>query len=729
MQKSSLVLGLAAIMLAALADPVLAACHPCLPPPVPILVDIGLAIVGTVQDTQAPVPVDPPDTMGAVGSGRIVELNNQQFQVRDKANGNVTFQTTFDNFWKSLANVMPNGGATDPRLLFDKTSQRWFAAAIDKSNLNVMPTSNTFLLGVSKGPNPTGPWNGFAISSDPTGKNWADFPTLGLNNDRLTIGANMFVLGPSNVPAQLAPSGTPNLVTIPLASLLAGNVNNLERFSIDTFAPQPVVDLDNLKPPGPSSRFITQPVLGQLAQGFFTTRHDLLGIAGMPSLLFPIKPDNSTPTLPYPNAPQMGSNALIDTGDTRFSANVVLQNGTIWAVRTDGVNQCTGNLVCRSGIEWFKIDQNTNTILQSGLISRAFGSSAFFFYYPSIAVSKDGFAVISFSGSRPTQDVGAFAAVGKTVNGVTTFDPVRSLGGGFAPYERTSGDTRVRWGDYSATVLDPDAAHHFWSFQEFALAQDQWATRITDIFVKSVVLAPKNTIVAQEVLNGSGQAANGFQMFTQGPFAAVNVRGVTKPGETGPGGLTGATFTVENFGPPLAAGGKLLVALAGAGPNVHIDAQASQFSLNGRFLPGSVRSIGAPPALSFDPRSGEAFADFFNPEDFTLHLSEVELFLDNDITHLTLADFMRPTGPLVDGIPTAFDLFPGQIFRLSFGLISPSPETYLLALADIAAPHNLDTVFRVAAAGTFSVPDPPSVLLLGMGLAACMGLARRRSPR
>jgi hypothetical protein len=151
---------------------------------------------------------------------------------------------------------------TDPRLLFDKTSQRWFAVAIDKSNLNMSPTSNTFLLAVSKGPDPTGPWNGFEISADSTGKNWADFPTLGVNKDRLTIGANMFVLGPSNMAAQLAPFGTPNIVTIPMASLLAGNVNGSERFSIVTSTPQPVVDFDNMK--NLPSLLVTQPVLGQV---------------------------------------------------------------------------------------------------------------------------------------------------------------------------------------------------------------------------------------------------------------------------------------------------------------------------------------------------------------------------------------------------------------------------------------------------------------------------------
>jgi hypothetical protein len=104
MQRSSLAicLGLVAVTLAAITDSAVAvpqgvgpsvlspqACQPCPPPPVPIPVDIGLALVGTVFDPQA--PVIPPDTMGAIGNGRIVELNNQQFEVRKKTTGGVIF--------------------------------------------------------------------------------------------------------------------------------------------------------------------------------------------------------------------------------------------------------------------------------------------------------------------------------------------------------------------------------------------------------------------------------------------------------------------------------------------------------------------------------------------------------------------------------------------------------------------------------------------------------------
>ncbi|MCH2129134.1 MAG: hypothetical protein MK179_08325, partial [Pirellulaceae bacterium] len=77
----------------------------------------------------------------------------------------------------------------------------------------------------------------------------------------------------------------------------------------------------------------------------------------------------------------------------------------------------------------------------------------------------------------------AYAIVGSTTAGVTSFGPLTQLIAGAAPYERLDGSNRNRWGDYSATVLDPLNDQHFWTFQEYAIDTDQWAIRVTQIIV------------------------------------------------------------------------------------------------------------------------------------------------------------------------------------------------------------------------------------------------------
>src|ERR1700737_2984443 len=71
----------------------------------------------------------PPDSDGAVGPSQFVELVNGVYRVYDKS-GAVLQQLSLDQFWSS-AGATPQAFSTDPRVLYDPESQRWFAAALD----------------------------------------------------------------------------------------------------------------------------------------------------------------------------------------------------------------------------------------------------------------------------------------------------------------------------------------------------------------------------------------------------------------------------------------------------------------------------------------------------------------------------------------------------------------------------------------------------------------------
>ncbi len=87
------------------------------------------------------------------------------------------------------------------------------------------------------------------------------------------------------------------------------------------------------------------------------------------------------------------------------------------------------------------------------------------------------------------------AVVGETVAGITTFGPNPILLKlGVDDYQILDRLGRNRWGDYSATVVDPDNPLCFWTFQEWAdfdiNGNDQWATQITQICLASPVPLP-----------------------------------------------------------------------------------------------------------------------------------------------------------------------------------------------------------------------------------------------
>ena len=91
--------------------------------------------------------------------------------------------------------------------------------------------------------------------------------------------------------------------------------------------------------------------------------------------------------------------------------------------------------------------------------------------------------VVGFSGSGESQFVSSYAGLGKTSSGVTTFGEPLQLKTGVASYFQDFGSGRNRWGDYSATVIDPADPFTFWTFQEFVSSEDIWSTQITQLLV------------------------------------------------------------------------------------------------------------------------------------------------------------------------------------------------------------------------------------------------------
>jgi hypothetical protein len=130
-------------------------------------------------------------------------------------------------------------------------------------------------------------------------------------------------------------------------------------------------------------------------------------------------------------------------------------------------------------VAWFVLDVTnpaSPTIAAQGSIDNV----NFDYFYASVAADASGDFVIGFNGSGPSQNVSSYAVVCNS-SYICTSPMLLKAGGGNA-YSLTGGG-RNRWGDFSATVVDPTTPGFFWTFQETPLSNSSWGTQITEIGV------------------------------------------------------------------------------------------------------------------------------------------------------------------------------------------------------------------------------------------------------
>lgn len=453
-----------------------------------LTVSIGQNFTGSTFGTHT--QAIPADGDGAIGPKHFMEFINGTVCVYNKTNGVSVQRKSNLKFWSDAHVILSqDSGVSDPRVIYDPTVQRWFAAQVDLDTSNPDPTlaQNDFLLAVSATSDPTGQWQGISFQSDPDSGKFADFPTLGLDANAVYIAGDFFD-GEDN------PLG-PGLVSIPKADLLTSTptVANRKWFGIMDDAVRGQVLQPSICIDGSSSGNI-------LAMGDVGTDSDphsnivafavqnggtinpTLTSASSLSVSPYVVPFNSELVVPMFNPTQPDGTTNISANDARFSGNVYAVAGVLYAAHQTWVNN-------RIAIRWYRINATTRALLESGTIA----DPNLDLFYPSIAANTNGTVVIGCNGSSINTLVSSFAIAGQTVNGVTTFGSPILLKSGLFDYHGFDEFLAVlqdqpplsRWGDYSATSVDPSDPTHFWTIQMYPSdSQDDlgyWSTQITEI--------------------------------------------------------------------------------------------------------------------------------------------------------------------------------------------------------------------------------------------------------
>jgi hypothetical protein len=129
--------------------------------------------------------------------------------------------------------------------------------------------------------------------------------------------------------------------------------------------------------------------------------------------------------------------------------------------------------------------------------------------------------VIGCNGSSFSTFVSAYAVVGETVGGVTSFGNLILLQSGTASYQNTDSSGTSRWGDYSATSVDPTDPTHFWTIQMYASGPSTWSTQISELVTAPLDLSLSTS--GTNVLAAWPTAAGGFQLQSTPGLSAGNV--------------------------------------------------------------------------------------------------------------------------------------------------------------------------------------------------------------
>ena len=386
----------------------------------------------------AGVTVTPPDPQVAVGPAHVFEMVNIIGRIYTRTG------TPLQTFTlKSFFGVPANYKDTDPKVIYDSLSNRWFASYVSLIDL---PGSNNdaarLHLAISQTSDPTAAWTTYFISYTQV---FPDYEAIGVTTDKLTVSSNIFDIdGPFYFGAET--------LVIEKADVIAG----LPAGSVGLFAF-----------PRRTDRFTVRPAhtLTSGSDQYLTTRADgttltIIKITGTPDAGNVVEASATNRTMLAQNAPPdsaaLGGN--IDSGDSRL-LDAMWRNGRLW---TSASAACipSGDSTTRSCAHVIEVDTTATppTIAQDIM----FGANGQYFSWPALRTDALGDLYVSLTHTNST----IFAEARAT--GRLATDPPNTMTGSLLLRAGDVAHDSSRWGDYLAAAVDPALPRCVWLVGEYA---------------------------------------------------------------------------------------------------------------------------------------------------------------------------------------------------------------------------------------------------------------------
>jgi fibronectin type III domain protein len=443
--------------------------------PAPALASIGVNKGGLVDHM-----VTPPDSTGAIGPTRYVEMVNQQVAVYDRTLATVS-STDLTSF------VAASGWTvSDPQIEWDQQGGRWLYAAVGISTGN-----NVLLFGWSKTADPSNLSSGWCRFGIYRHEFLDDYPKLGHDDHYITIGSNVYT---DTVPGYGWVTAT--IWAIPKPA--AGDASCAAPASAYGFADgaNPLLNADG----SPASTPVPANNAGAAPVGYVVAGHSPLDAPVGPRsniMVWHVMPAGGGPAptlvadgevgvgsfdIPAP-APQAGTTLKLDTLDARLTQAVATYDPGAGAVGLWTQHTVAGP-GGRSVVRWYELLPASLSARQQGQVE----SPTDFVFNGAISPTAGGDAAVvvyNRGGSAQATMIGAQTRDAGTPLG--SMEPGELLLGTSTTYDRDfscSATTPCRWGDYAGATPDPVDTGTVWGSSQVTGACyvlcgwfAQWTTR------------------------------------------------------------------------------------------------------------------------------------------------------------------------------------------------------------------------------------------------------------
>jgi hypothetical protein len=423
----------------------------------------------------------PPDTIGAVSAEQQVTMTNSIVRVFDRGR-RLLGEDWLRDWWNDRRPGDPSSYDRtyfDPRICYDPFAQRWYVYASSHTDYDTRENSSAHLA-VSLTKDFLGSWRVWDVTTGDLGSSygtkWFDQPRMGFGAGMVAVSITMHQRSGS---AGEPPSGTTDsklgttlIVLSDISNQPGGLQGNLSLFP-GTFpysnsgVPFPATTLTNtsrlylVSLHNYSSGIYALSALRKDGSSVVIDKHfaTVDAIGGFTILSPPAASGGG-------HAPQQGSSTKLEA-NFGIIENAVYRSGSLWFTQCVYGRKAAADLPSAFA-HWMRVGVTPANpapqVLGEGLV----GAPGTWIIYPGICANKHNDALLGYTLTGPSIYPSAGYSFRYGTDAANTMRDGRTYSAGQSFHYETGSGTRNRWGDYSATVIDPSDDEALMTLQEYS---------------------------------------------------------------------------------------------------------------------------------------------------------------------------------------------------------------------------------------------------------------------